>query len=299
LHRPVMVKEVVDWLMPRPAGIYIDGTVGEGGHSQAILEASAPTGRIIGFDRDNEALAAANEALQPFAERVTLIHEHYREARAVVAAMGLSGVDGILLDLGVSSRQLDASARGFSFQAQGPLDMRMDLRESIRASDLVNRLPEPELARIIYEYGEERYSRRIARAVVRRRKSGPILTTQALVDVIREAVPPPYLHGRLHYATRTFQALRIAVNHELDDLKPSLGMFADLLLRGGRLAVLSFHSLEDRIVKQTFRALGGGATGEFQVLTKRPLTPSSEECVINPRARSAKLRVLARKEVTA
>jgi len=294
-----MLKEVVGWLMPRPAGSYIDGTVGEGGHSQAILEASAPSGRIIGFDRDVEALAAAREALQPFAERVTLIHEHFREAAAVVRAMGLSGVDGILLDLGVSSRQLDSSARGFSFQAQGPLDMRMDFRESIRASDLVNRLPEPELARIIYEYGEERYSRRIARVVVRRRQSGPILTTQALVDVIREAVPPSYLHGRLHYATRTFQALRIAVNHELDDLEPSLGMFADLLLRGGRLVVLSFHSLEDRIVKQTFRELGRGATGQFQVLTKRPLRPSAEECLSNPRARSAKLRVLARKEAIA
>jgi 16S rRNA (cytosine1402-N4)-methyltransferase len=294
-----MLKEVVEWLMPRPAGIYIDGTVGEGGHSQAILETSAPSGRIIGFDRDVEGLAAAREALQPFAERTILIHEHFREGAAVVRAMGLSGVDGILLDLGVSSRQLDSSARGFSFQAQGPLDMRMDFRESIRASDLVNRLPEPELARIIYEYGEERYSRRIARAVVRRRQSGPILTTQALVDVIRESVPPSYLHGRLHYATRTFQALRIAVNHELDDLGPSLGMFADLLLYGGRLVVLSFHSLEDRIVKQTFRELGRGATGQFQVLTKRPLRPSAEECLSNPRARSAKLRVLARKEATA
>jgi 16S rRNA (cytosine1402-N4)-methyltransferase len=294
-----MLKEVVGWMQPKPGGIYLDGTIGEGGHSRAILEAAGESGRIVGFDRDNESLAAANQALQPFENRVTLIHEHYREAGAIVRAMGIPGVDGILLDLGVSSRQLDTPARGFSFQAQGPLDMRMDPREPVTAAHLVNRLPEPELARIIYTYGEERYSRRIARAIVRRRQSGPILTTQALVDIIREVVPPPYLHGRLHYATRTFQALRIAVNRELEDLEPSLRMFADMLTPAGRLVVLSFHSLEDRIVKQTFRALGSGTNGSFQLLSKRPFLPSPEECRDNPRARSAKLRVLARKEATA
>jgi 16S rRNA (cytosine1402-N4)-methyltransferase len=291
-----MLKEVLAWLQPRPGAIYMDGTLGEGGHSAAILEASEPSGRLVGFDRDADALAVVKQALHSYGERPMLMHARYREAPAVLRDIGLSGVDGVLLDLGLSSRQLDAPARGFSFQTQGPLDMRMDLRESATAADLVNRLSETELARIVYEHGEERYSRRIARAIIRRRESGPILTTQALVDVIRGAVPPVYLHGRLHYATRTFQALRIAVNHELEDLEHSVRILAGLLHPGGRLVILSFHSLEDRIVKQQFRELGRDAAGEFLILTKRPITPSHEECIANPRARSAKLRVLARKE---
>ena len=291
-----MLKEVLAWLQPRPGAIYLDGTVGEGGHSGAILEASEPSGRLVGFDRDADALAVAQQTLQPYGERAMLIQARYREAATVLQDIGLRGVDGVLLDLGLSSRQLDAPARGFSFQSQGPLDMRMDLRDSATAADLVNRLPEPELAQILYEHGEERYSRRIARAIIRRRESGPILTTQALVDVIRGAVPPAYLHGRLHYATRTFQALRIAVNHELEDVAYSVRMLAGFLRPGGRLVILSFHSLEDRIVKHQFRELSRDATGEFLILTKRPIAPSHEECIANPRARSAKLRVLARKE---
>ncbi len=291
-----MLAEVLDWLQPRPGAIYLDGTVGEGGHSEAILQASSPTGRLVGFDRDAEAIAAAQHALQSYGGRAMLIHASYREAGTVLRDMGIVGVDGALLDLGVSSRQLDTSARGFSFQTQGPLDMRMNPHDSLTAADLVNRLPETELARILYEYGEERYSRRIARAIIRRRQSGAILTTLALVDVIRSAVPHVYVHGRLHFATRTFQALRIAVNHELEELVSSVGMLARLLCPGGRLVILSFHSLEDRIVKQEFRELARDPSGEFLILTKRPIPSSHEESLANPRARSAKLRVLARKE---
>jgi 16S rRNA (cytosine1402-N4)-methyltransferase len=290
-----MLKEVVAWLQPHPGGVYIDATIGEGGHSQAIVGMVGPHGRIIGFDRDAEAISASGEAFRSFGTRVTLVHERFQEAPTVLHGMDVAGVAGILLDLGVSSRQLDTPARGFSFQVDGPLDMRMDMRDQVTAADLVNRLPEKELARIIYEFGEERYSRRIARAIVRRRERDTILTTQQLVDVIRGAVPPSYLHGHLHFATRTFQALRIAVNHELDGLPASLRALAGLLLPGGRLVVLTFHSLEDRIVKHGFRELGKDPAG-FIVLTKRPIRPSLEEIQENPRARSAKLRVLQRKE---
>ncbi len=295
MHQPVMLKEILDWLQPRAGGIYFDGTVGDGGHSQAILERSGPDGRLIGLDRDEAAVAEAGARLLPFGDRAMLIQSHFREAPRIVVGMGISGLHGAVLDLGVSSRQLDSAARGFSFVLEGPLDMRMDRREPQTAADLVNRLPEPELARILFDFGEEHYARRIARAIVRRRERGPILTTLALVDVIRGAVPSAYLHGRLHCATRTFQALRIAVNRELEELGHSLKMLAGLLLRGGRLVVLSFHSLEDRIVKHTFRELGRGAETDFDVLTKRPIKPSADESADNPRARSAKLRVLERK----
>jgi 16S rRNA (cytosine1402-N4)-methyltransferase len=291
-----MLAQVLAWLQPRPGAIYLDGTVGEGGHSEAILQASSPTGRLVGFDRDAEAIGAAQQALQSYSGRVMLIHTAYREAATVLREMGVVGVDGALLDLGVSSRQLDTSARGFSFQTLGPLDMRMDRRDSQTAADLVNRLSETELSRILFEYGEERYSRRIARAIIRRREGGPILTTMALVDVIRSAVPQVYVHGRLHFATRTFQALRIAVNHELEELVTSVPMLARLLCPGGRLVILSFHSLEDRIVKRGFRELSHDPSGEFLILTKRPIQSSHDESLANPRARSAKLRVLARKE---
>jgi 16S rRNA (cytosine1402-N4)-methyltransferase len=294
-----MLKEVLAWLQPMAGGVYLDGTVGDGGHSLAILEASGPDGRLIGLDRDAAAMAEAGQRLLPFGNRVTLIQADFREAGRIVTGMGIQRLHGAVLDLGVSSRQLDTAARGFSFMSEGPLDMRMDLRESRTASDLVNRLPEPELVRLLFDYGEERYARRIARAIVRRRERGPILTTQALVDVIRGAVPPIYLRGRLHCATRTFQALRITVNRELEDLAVALRQLADRLLGGGRLVVLSFHSLEDRIVKQTFRELGKGEEAGYAVLTKRPVNPSAEECADNPRARSAKLRVLERRREAA
>jgi 16S rRNA (cytosine1402-N4)-methyltransferase len=294
-----MLQEVLAWLQPRAGGVYFDGTVGDGGHSLSILEASSPDGRLIGLDRDAAALAEAGQRLLPFGNRATLIQADFREAGRIVTDMGIQSLHGAVLDLGLSSRQLDTAARGFSFMSEGPLDMRMDQRESRTAADLVNRLPEPELVRLLFEYGEERYARRIARAIVRRRERGAILTTQALVDVVRGAVPPIYLRGRLHCATRTFQALRISVNRELEDLDLALRKLAGLLLGGGRLVVLSFHSLEDRIVKHTFRAMGQGEDAGFVVLTKRPVNPSAEEGADNPRARSAKLRVLERRREAA
>ena len=299
MHRPVMLEEVLAWLKPRSGGIYLDGTIGAGGHSQAILEASGPDGRIIGLDRDAAAVASARENLAPFGDRALIMQADYKDAAEVLRDPAPRGIDGALLDLGVSSMQLDQAARGFSFMAEGPLDMRMDQRDSLTAADLVNRLPEQELTRMLFEFGEERYARRIARAIIRRRERDPILTTLALVDVLRGTVPPAYLHGRLHFATRTFQALRIAVNRELDGLDASLRHAAWLLRPGGRLVVLSFHSLEDRIVKHTFRALAAGEDAGFAVLTKRPLTPSEQECAGNPRSRSAKMRVLERREEAA
>ena len=294
-----MLEEVLAWLRPRAGGLYLDGTIGAGGHSRGILEASEPDGRVIGLDRDAAAVAAARETLSAFGDRALIMQAGYREAAETVRDATARGLDGALLDLGVSSMQLDQAARGFSFMADGPLDMRMDQREPRTAADLVNRLPEKELARILFEYGEERYSRRIARAIIRRRETAPILTTLALVDVLRGTLPPTYLHGRLHFATRTFQALRIAVNHELEDLGSSLRLVAGLLRPGGRFVVLSFHSLEDRIVKHTFRSLAGGVDAGFAVLTKRPIESSERECDENPRARSAKLRVIERGEEAA
>ena len=299
MHRPVMVQEVAAWLQPRAGGIYLDGTIGAGGHSLAILEASRPDGRIIGLDRDASAVATARQALLPYGDRAVIVHATYGDAPRVVREATERNLDGALLDLGVSSLQLATPARGFSFLADGPLDMRMDVRESVTAADLVNRLPETELVRILQEYGEERYARRIAKGIVRRRAQGPILTTLALVEVIRETVPSAYVHGRLHCATRAFQALRIAVNHELEGLEPALRQIAALLRPGARFVVLAFHSLEDRIVKQTFRALTQAPAAGFTVLTKRPIRPSAQECAANPRARSAKLRVLAAREAAA
>jgi 16S rRNA (cytosine1402-N4)-methyltransferase len=299
MHRPVMLQEVLAMLQPRAGGLYLDGTIGAGGHSLAILEASGPDGRIVGLDRDATAVATARQALLAYGDRAVVVQAAYGDAPHVVRETTERHLDGALLDLGVSSLQLDTPARGFSFLANGPLDMRMDLRDSVTAADLVNRLPEKELIRILDEHGEERYARRIAKGIVRRRAQGPILTTLALVEVIRETVPPAYQHGRLHFATRTFQALRIAVNRELESLEPALRQIAMLLRPGGRLVVLAFHSLEDRIVKHMFRALAQGPEAGFTVLTKRPITPSARECAENARARSAKLRVLVAREAAA
>jgi len=265
----------------------------------AILEASGADGRIVGLDRDATAVATVRQALRLYGDRAVIVQAAYDDAPHVVRETTERNLDGALLDLGVSSLQLDTPARGFSFLANGPLDMRMDVRDSVTAADLVNRLPEKELVRILAEHGEERYARRIAKGMVRRRAQSPILTTLALVEVIREAVPPAYLHGRLHFATRTFQALRIAVNRELESLERALRQIAALLRPGGRLVVLAFHSLEDRIVKQTFRAMAQGPAADFTVLTKRPITPSAQECAESPRARSGKLRVLAARETAA
>ena len=289
-----MSEEVLFWLAREDRRIFLDCTVGYSGHAEKLLETSNPDSRLIGFDRDGVAIAASRERLARFGDRVLLIHGHFVDLKRHLAASGMNQVDGILFDLGVSSPQLDEPARGFSFQGDGPLDMRMDQSMSETAADLVNRWPETQLADAIFQFGEERFSRRIASAIVRARERHPLATTKELVSVIEGAVPAKYRHGRLHCATRTFQAIRIAVNHELDCLEPALRDAVDVLSPGGRLCVISFHSLEDRIVKHTFRALSGQDDPELVVLTKKPQVPSREESDRNPRSRSAKLRAAQR-----
>ena len=293
-HIPVMAKEVLFWLAREGRRAYLDCTVGYSGHAEKLLEASGSDSRLIGFDRDVAAIAASRERLARFGDRVLLIHGHFVDLKQHLAANGVDQVDGILFDLGVSSMQLEEPARGFSFQGEGPLDMRMDQSKGKTAADLINRWPEAQLADTIFQFGEERFSRRIARAIVHARERHPLSTTKELVSVIAGAVPANYRHGRIHCATRTFQAFRIAVNQELDCLEPALRDAVDVLAPGGRLCVISFHSLEDRIVKHTFRALSGKDNPSLTVLTKRPLVPAREESERNPRSRSAKLRAAQR-----
>jgi 16S rRNA (cytosine1402-N4)-methyltransferase len=293
-HFPVMSEEVLFWLVRENSRTYLDCTVGYSGHAEKLLEASGPDSRLIGLDRDAAAIAASRERLARFGDRVLVIHGHFVDLKQHLAAGGVGQVDGILFDLGVSSPQLEEPARGFSFQEDGPLDMRMDQSMSGTAADLINRWPEAQLADAIFQFGEERFSRRIARAIVRARERHPLATTKELVSVIEGAVPANYRHGRLHCATRTFQAFRIAVNQELDCLEPTLRDAVDVLSSDGRLCVISFHSLEDRIVKHTFRALSGKDNPSLMVLTKKPQVPSREESDRNPRSRSAKLRAAQR-----
>ena len=281
--------EVLEALRPESGGTYVDGTVGAGGHAEAILEASSPDGVLLGVDADSSALAIAAARLARFGSRLHLAQQNYRDIDLVLAETHLPPPNGVLLDLGVSSMQLDQAARGFSFRADGPLDMRMDVTHGPTAAQLVNTLAERELADLIYRYGEERHSRRIARAVVERRTRVRFETTSDLASVVASAVPGQgWRNGRvIHPATRTFQALRIAVNDELAGLEEALPKAAAALAPGGRLAVISFHSLEDRIVKQYLRGAGGG----LRILTKKPFVPNAEEQRTNPRSRSAKLRV--------
>ena len=293
-HSPVMVKEVLFWLIQRESRIYLDCTVGYSGHAEKLLEASVPDGRLIGLDRDAIAISASRDRLTRFGNRVSLLHGHFVDLKQHLAAGGIGQVDGILFDLGISSAQLEEPVRGFSFQEDGPLDMRMDQSMSGTAADLINRWPEAQLANTIFQFGDERFSRRIARAIVHARERRPLTTTKELVSVIERAVPPNYRHGRIHCATRTFQAFRIAVNQELDCLEPALRDAVDVLSPGGRLCVISFHSLEDRVVKHTFRALSGKDNPALMVLTKKPQGPSKEELERNPRSRSAKLRAAQR-----
>lgn len=293
-HIPVLLNEILGWLVWKPNGRFLDCTVGLGGHSDAILERAGPEARLIGCDRDAEVLEMSRARLHRWGSRVHLVHAHYRDLWSPAEIVGEQPFDGILFDLGVSSVQLDDAQRGFSFQTEGPLDMRMDRTQTQTAADLVNKLPEQELADLFYRFGEERYSRRIARAIARVRTEFPLLTTSQLVEVVRRAVPRAYRHGRIHCATRTFQALRIAVNRELDDLGASLTQAASRLSPGGRVCVIAFHSLEDRIVKQTFRHLASGVNPVLSLLTKKPVVASESECDSNPRARSAKLRVAQR-----
>lgn len=293
-HSPVMSSEVLYWLLGDGRKIFLDCTVGYSGHAEKLLEGSGSDGRLVGLDRDRSAIEASRQRLSQFGARAILIQGHFMELKQHLSEHGLSRVDGIIFDLGVSSPQLDEPERGFSFQHDGPLDMRMDQSIGGTAADLINRWPEAQLANAIFQFGEERFSRRIARAIVRARERHPLGTTKELVSVIEGAVPANYRHGRLHCATRTFQALRISVNQELDCLEPALRDAVDVLSPGGRLCVISFHSLEDRIVKHTFRALSGKEDPALIVLTKKPQVSASEESDRNPRSRSAKLRAVQR-----
>jgi 16S rRNA (cytosine1402-N4)-methyltransferase len=286
-HVPVMTAEVLSHLRPERGGLYVDCTVGLGGHSRALLESGAT--RVIGLDRDLDALSAARVALAPWADRVELVHADYRTLADVLDARGVNVVDGALADLGVSSLQFDAPSRGFSFQRDEPLDMRMDRSSGDTAAQLIARAGERELADTIYNYGEERFSRRIARAIVAARQEAPIDTTLRLATIVRRAIPGRG-YQRIDPATRTFQAIRIWVNRELDGLDRFLESAARRLRVGARLVVLTFHSLEDRVVKHTFRALERGRDAMLKVLTKKPTVPGDEEIRLNPRARSAKLR---------
>ena len=290
VHEPVMTAETIALLEPSRGGLFVDCTVGLGGHSRALLEAGAS--RLLGLDRDPEALKIARERLEGFGDRVELVHADYRELGRVLDDRGVPGVDGALADLGVSSMQLDAEGRGFSFRRDEPLDMRMDRSQGPTAADLLDQVGEEELANLIFEYGEERYSRRIARAIVEARGRGSIRTTGQLAQIVRRAVPRRG-YQRIDPATRTFQAIRIWVNRELDQLEAFVVEACSRLLAGARFAVITFHSLEDRIVKHAVRALAQGRMA-LRILTKRPIVPGDTELDRNPRARSAKLRAVER-----
>ncbi len=300
-HKPVLLEEIITALQPQSGGVYFDGTVGAGGHASAILRQSSPDGRLFGFDQDQTALAIARQTLTEFGDRSRLFHANFSELARIASVESLPKADGILFDLGVSSMQFDQAERGFSFQADGPLDMRMS-SVGQSASDLVNELSQEDLANVIYQYGEERLSRRIARAIVNAR---PLTRTGELAEVVAKAVPSRGRKQKIHPATRTFQALRIAVNNELGVLELVLPQAIQLLKPAGRLAVISFHSLEDRIVKQYFKRESQDCIcppeqpictcdhkATVRILTKRPVTPNENEIDQNPRARSAKLRVV-------
>ena len=301
IHIPVLYQEALAGLQPRPGGRYIDCTVGGGGHARGILELSSPDGQLLGIDIDPLAIEIAAERLRDYTSRFTLVNANFANLMEIVERHDFHPVDGILFDLGISSFQLEQGERGFSFQREGPLDMRFDLEGEQTAADLVNCLPEEELAEILLRYGEERQARRIARAIVSHR---PLTTTRELAEVVRRAVPR---RGKIHPATKTFQALRIAVNDELENLAKALPQAVEILAPGGRLVVISFHSLEDRIVKRFFRDEARGCIcppgipvcicghkPTLEIVTKRPIRPSAEEVKANPHSRSARLRVASR-----
>lgn len=287
VHVPVLLDEVLAHLQPRPGGVFIDGTLGGGGHAQALAIGVGPTGQVIAFDRDPAAVDRARSSLGEFPIKV--VHGSYDQMRETLKELGLAAVDGVLLDLGLSSDQLADAQRGFSFAADGPLDLRFDPDAGAPASEIVNRWGERELADAIYQFGEERFSRRIARVIVERRRSHSIESAQELAELVRRCVPRSLKGNRLDPATRTFQALRIAVNDELGALDRALKILPDCIKPGGRAAIISFHSLEDRPVKQAFRE-----DGRWRVITKKPIRASETEIERNPRARSAKLRVAER-----
>ncbi len=306
VHQSVLLRPAVEALAVRPDGIYLDGTLGGAGHSYQIA-ARLTTGRLIGLDRDEVALAAARQRLQPYIDRVTLVHSNFAQLSQVLDRLEIPAVDGMLFDLGVSSPQLDDAERGFSYMHDAPLDMRMDRSGGLTAYEVVNTWPEAELKRILYTYGEERYAPRIAAAIEKRRAEKPIETTLELAEIIRGAMPPQALREKQHPAKRSFQAIRIAVNDELAAVEQMLTAAVDRLNPGGRLAVITFHSLEDRIVKSAFQAAAQGCTcpKEFpvcvcgktpkvRILTRHPIVADEAELAENPRARSAKLRVAER-----
>lgn len=303
-HKSVLLQECIDALNIRPDGIYLDGTLGGAGHSSQIARRLTEGGRLIGVDRDRTALAAAKERLAPYADRVTLVHSNFAEIDAILDSLGIPAVDGMLFDLGVSSPQLDDASRGFSYMADAPLDMRMDKDDVLTAGEVVNTWPQGELRRILYDYGEERYAPQITAAICRAREKAPIETTLELVDIIRSAMPAQALREKQHPAKRSFQAIRIAVNDELGAVSRMMQAAVGRLNPGGRLAVITFHSLEDRIVKSEMQQAARGCTcpPEFPVcvcgkkplvklVTRKPIVSGPAELEENPRARSAKLRV--------
>ena len=302
-HRPVMLDECIDNLAIKPDGIYVDGTAGGGGHSFAIAS-RLTTGRLIAIDQDEAAIAAASARLVPLGERATVYRSNFRNIAQVCGELGVDGIDGLLLDLGVSSYQLDTPERGFSYQADAPLDMRMDKRNPLSAYEVVNTYPQEELRRILFEYGEERFAPRIAASICRAREEAPIRTTGELVELIRKSMPAAARDGGHHPAKRSFQAIRIEVNAELDVIAPAIRSAVNLLRPGGRIVIITFHSLEDRIVKQTFSELTGGCTcpknfpvcvcgnrPQLKIVTRKPILPTATELEENRRSHSAKVRV--------
>lgn len=306
-HKPVLLNEVIEGLNIKPDGIYVDGTLGGAGHSYEIAARLTEGGRLIGIDRDEEAIKAATEHLEPFSDRVTVVRGNYEDAAAIVHGLGIEKVDGMLLDLGVSSYQLDTAERGFSYREDAPLDMRMDQRDPITAYDVVNSYTEQDLFRIIRDYGEDKFAKNIAKHIVNERSVKPIETTFELSEIIKGAIPAKMREGGGHPAKKTFQAIRIEVNRELDILKEGIAGFIDILNPGGRLAIISFHSLEDRIVKTAFKeaenpcicpssfpvCVCGRKPKGFNV-TRKPITSGDEELEENLRAHSAKLRIFER-----
>ena len=306
-HKPVMLNEVIDSLKIRPEGTYVDGTLGGAGHSSQIARRLSGEGRLFGFDQDAAAIEAATRRLEPYKDRVSIIRSNYSEMRERLSELGVRSADGILLDLGVSSYQLDDAQRGFSYRADAPLDMRMDQRQKLSAREVVNGYSIEELTRVIREYGEERFARNIAKHITAEREKKPIETTGELISIIKAAIPAKAREGGGHPAKRTFQAIRIEVNRELDVLSDSLEGMIDLLADGGRICVITFHSLEDRIVKEAFRRNENpctcppefpvcvcGKKSKGHVITRKPIIPSEEETEENPRSKSAKLRVFER-----
>lgn len=306
-HTSVLLKETIDALRVKPDGIYVDGTLGGGGHALEVCRLLSDKGRLIGIDQDGEAIIAAQNRLKEFKDRVTILRSNYCAMVTELNQLGITKADGILLDLGVSSHQLDDAGRGFAYREDAPLDMRMDTRQQLTAADVINAYSEEDLCRILREYGEERFARRIASQIVKRRSQHPIRTTGEFAELVRGAIPAKYRQTGGHPAKRSFQAVRIEVNRELEVLQDSLDGMIDLLADGGRLCVITFHSLEDRIVKQAFRRNENpctcppeipvcvcGKKPKGRVISRKPVLPSAEELSLNHRAKSAKLRVFER-----